>query len=350
MASTVYLHIGLPKTGTTYLQSVLWGARDQLARDGYLLPGSGHREHLWAALDLQERRNLARRHPDAPGTLERLLAEVERHRGPAIITHEFFCGARRAQVDRLLERLAPAQVHVVVTARDALGMLTAGWAEYVKNGGTTPLSEMGGEATDGQAEFGWRTWDLAGVLRRWGRQLPPEQVHVVPMPGRGAPRDQHWRNVATVLGLDPARYDAPEEARNPALGVTQVELLRRINPHLTGEGGGFRRPVDRGTWIRGYLAERHLVGQGGERLGAGPEQVAECRERAEKAVAMIRRRGFHVQGEVESLLVPHDLPVRQRPHDVSDAELLGSASMLVAGLLEDVRRLSRDAPDLIEGA
>ena len=52
MASQVFLHIGLPKTGTTYLQSVLWESRAALARDGYLLPGSGHREHLWAALDL----------------------------------------------------------------------------------------------------------------------------------------------------------------------------------------------------------------------------------------------------------------------------------------------------------
>jgi len=53
MATQVFLHIGLPKTGTTYLQSVLWGAKGALAKDGYLLPGKGHREHLWAALELQ---------------------------------------------------------------------------------------------------------------------------------------------------------------------------------------------------------------------------------------------------------------------------------------------------------
>ncbi len=155
-------------------------------------------------------------------------------------------------------------MHVVITARDTLGMLTAGWAEYVKNGGTKPLAEMRGDRLGGQGEFGWRTWDLGGVLRRWGRHVPPEQVHVLPMPGPDAPRDQHWRNLAGVLGLDPDRYDAPEEPRNPALGVVQIELLRRVNPHLTA----FRKPVDRGTWIRGYLAEGHLVRQEGERLGA----------------------------------------------------------------------------------
>lgn len=340
MASQVFLHIGLPKTGTTYLQSVLWGSRAELARDGYLLPGSGHREHLWAALDLQERTNLAKRHPDAPGTLARLVAEIGRHPGPAVLTHEFMCGAGREQARRLVASLAPAEVHVVITARDTLGMLTAGWAEYVKNGGTQPLSQMRGARVGGQGEFGWRTWDLAGVLRRWGRHVPPEHVHVLPMPGSGAPRDQHWRTFAGVLGLDPDRYAAPEEPRNPALGVTQVELLRRVNPHLRD----FRRPVDRGTWIRGYLAERHLVRQPGERLGADPDQVAECRARADRAVAIIERRGYRVEGDVESLRVPLDLPDRPRPQDVSDAALVQSASTLIADMLADVRRAAGEHP------
>jgi hypothetical protein len=347
MADQVFLHIGLPKTGTTYLQSVLWGSRSTLAKDGYLLPGSGHREHLWAALELQERPHLARRHPDAPGTLARLVDEVRNHPGPAIVTHEFFCGASREQAGRLVAELAPADVHVVVTARDTLGMLTAGWAEYVKNGGTKPLDEMRGDRIGGQGEFGWRTWDLGGVLRRWGRHVPPEQVHVITMPGPGEPHDQHWRNLASVLGLDPDRYDAPAEPRNPALGVVQIELLRRINPHLAE----FRRAVDRGTWIRGYLAERHLVRQDGERLGADDDQVAECRRRADRAVHIIGKRGYQVVGDVERLRVPAEPPERTRPDDVSDAALLESASTLVADMLADIRRVSREGPpDMTQGA
>ena len=347
MASRVFLHIGLPKTGTTYLQSVLWGSRSALAKDGYLLPGPGHREHLWAALELQERPHLARRHPKAPGTLARLVKAVRKHPGPAILTHEFFCGASREQARGLVEQLAPAEVHVVVTARDTLGMLTAGWAEYVKNGGTTPFAQMRGNRLGGQGEFGWRTWDLGGVLRRWGRHVPPEQVHVIPMPGPEAPHDQHWRNLASVLGLDPDRYDAPDEPRNPALGVAQIELLRRINPHLSA----FRKPVDRGTWIRGYLAEQHLVRQGGERLGANDDQVAECRRRADRAVHIIAKRGYQVVGDLERLRVPAEPPGRSRPDDVSDAALVESASTLVAGMLADIRRLSREGPpDMTQGA
>jgi len=346
MASQVFLHIGLPKTGTTYLQSVLWGSKAALAADGFLLPGRGHREHLWAALELQERPHLEQRHPKAPGTLGRLVKAVNRHKGPAILTHEFMCGAGREQARRLIESLAPAEVHVVITARDSLGMLTSGWAEYVKNGGTKPLAEMHGDRLGAQSEFGWRTWDLGGVLRRWARHVPPQQVHVLPMPGPAAPRDQHWRNLAGVLGLDPDRYDAPREPRNTALGVVQIELLRRVNPHLTA----FRKPVDRGTWIRGYLAEGHLVHQEGERLGADDAQVADSRERADRAVRMIERRGYHVVGDVESLRVPAHLPPRPRPDTVSNEALLASATTLVADLLADVRRIAREGPpDLTQG-
>ena len=340
MASQVFLHIGLPKTGTTYLQTVLWESKAALARDGFLLPGGGHREHLWAALELQERPRLEQRHPKAPGTLARLVKSVNRHRGPAILTHEFMCGAGREQAAALVASLAPAEVHVVITARDSLGMLTSGWAEYVKNGGTKSLAEMRGDNAGGQSEFGWRTWDLGGVLRRWGRHVPPEQVHVLPMPAAGEPRDQHWRNLAGVLGLDPDRYAAPEEPRNPALGVVQIELLRRVNPHLTD----FRKPVDRGTWIRGYLAEGHLVRQEGDRLGADDAQVADCRERADRAVRIIERRGYHVVGRLESLRVPEDLPTRPRPDEVSNADLLEAATTLVADLLADVRRIAREGP------
>ena len=37
--STIYLHIGAPKTGTTYLQDMLWANKDVLERAGVLVPG-----------------------------------------------------------------------------------------------------------------------------------------------------------------------------------------------------------------------------------------------------------------------------------------------------------------------
>ena len=335
MANEVFLHIGLPKTGTTYLQSVLWESKRALDKDGFLLPGHGHREHLWAALDLQERPKLAQRDRRAPGTLKRLVKKVNAHQGGAILSHEFFCGASRDQAERLVQMLQPADVHLIITARDTAGMLVAGWSEYVKNGGTRPLSEMS-EVKSGN-EFGWRTWDLGGVLRRWGGCVPAARVHVLPVPRAGSAPDQHWRNFASVLGVDPTAYAVPSQPANPALGMVQVELLRRINPLLTE----FRKPVDRGTWIRGYLAERHLVRQPGTRFGPDQAQLDECRRRADRAVRMIEQHGYDlVGGDLDALRVPPQVSERARTEDVGSEELVDAATTLVADMLTDVRRIT----------
>jgi hypothetical protein len=338
MARRVFWHIGLPKTGTTYLQGVLWENREALREGGLLLPGRGHREHLWAALEVQER-DMSRRVPQARGAWERLVGQVEATDGDVLLSHEFFCGASQEQAERAIARLAPAEVHVIVTARHTAAMLAAGWQERVKNGGRDDLRASAAE--EGSSEFGWRTWDLRGVLERWTSTLPAEHVHVLPTPGAGAPADRHWQNLREVLGLADV-YDAPPAPANRSLGVVQVELLRRVNAHL----GDFHKAVDRGYWIRGYLAEQQLGEQKGERFALPEDLLDQCRRRAEKAVELIEGRGFHVAGEPSDLLVPADLPAARQVDSVTDTEMLASAAELIAALLTDRREQAAVVEDL----
>ena len=62
MASKVFLHIGLPKTGTTFVQSMLWAHRDRLRSQDVLLPGRERRDHLWAS-------RFWREHPGTPSDI-----------------------------------------------------------------------------------------------------------------------------------------------------------------------------------------------------------------------------------------------------------------------------------------
>jgi hypothetical protein len=320
----VFLHVGLPKTGTTYLQQVVWANRDRLRSAGLLLPGFGHREHLWAALDLQERPRLARRHPDAPGAWRRLVDEASAHAGDVLITHEFLCGASAEQAARAITDLADAEVHLVVTARDAASVVSAGWQESVKNGSTVGLDAvLAGEAAGGP-EFSMRTWDLAGVLERWTPDLPADRVHVLVMPGAGQPRDLHWRHFAQVLGLDPDAYEAPPDAVNPALGIVQIETLRLVNQHLPSYSA-----QERGVWIRGYLAEDLLARQPRERGGL-PEHIVD--------------RGFHVLGDLSALTADATGAAGRLPDTVSAEELVESAARLVADIVADVRASTGDVP------
>ena len=338
MVERVVLHVGLPKTGTTYLQSVVWANQERLrAEDGVVVPGRNHREHLWAALDVQEREGLAKRDPRAPGTWERLASELAAAPEPVgLITHEFLCGASAEQARRAVARLAPARVEVVVTARHMAGMLAAGWQEMVKNGSAAGPRRAASPARHG--EFSWQTWDLAGVLERWSEAVPYDRIHVVPVPGRTEPRDQHWRNFAEVVGVR-GEYAAPEQPANPSLGAVQVELLRRVNAQVEG----FDAAADRGRWIRGYLAEEHLAAQGGDRFGLDDDLIEDCRARSRRAVDLITTHGIPVVGDVTSLLVPDDLPQQRRLDSVTEAELLESSARLVAAMLTDVRDLSSGA-------
>lgn len=336
----MFLHIGLPKTGTTYLQGVLWGNRDRLWRDGVFLPGFGHREHLWAALDLQERPRLHKRHPRAPGAWGRLVEEGSAQDADVLITHEFFCAATAAQARHAVDAFPHSQVHLIITARDSAGIVTAGWQESVKNGGTVDLDSVIRGEPAGAPEFSLLSWDLHGVLDRWGGTVPADRVHVVTMPARGESSDLHWRNFASVLDVDPGPYEAPEEAANPALGIVQIELLRRINAQLPKYSA-----LDRGTWIRGYLAERRLAGQEGQRVGLTEGDRMKFLERDRVIVEMIGARGFDVVGDLSRLLGDNSPAAPQRlAKRVGDDELVESAARLVADIVSDVRASTGDVP------
>ena len=341
----VLLHIGLPKTGTTYLQQVVWGNRDRLRSDGVSVPGFGHREHLWAALDLQERPRLAKRHPKAPGSWDRLVAEASRQPQDVLLTHEFFCGASREQASRALEAFPDSEVHVVVTARDAASVVSAGWQESVKNGGTVDLAAVLDGKAAGGPEFSMRTWDLAGVLERWTVDVPSDRVHVLVMPGSSQPHDLHWRHFAEVLGVDPDAYELPTAAVNPALGIVQIELLRQVNAHLPSYSAH-----DRGVWIRGYLAEGLLAAQPRERGGLPAEQLARFAELDRAATDLVTERGFHVLGELSGLTPGETAGGGGRePGTVSERELVASAARLVADMMADVRASTDDVPPRSRG-
>ncbi len=338
MAHRVFFHVGLPKTGTTYLQTLMWDNRDELRRQGVLLPGESNRQHLWASGVVREDPNLDRRGPEAKHAWARLVEEINAWDGTAVVSHEFFASASAEQAARAAAALAGAEVHVVVTARETLSLVTARWQEFVKNGSTVPIDGYPvRDEISGDDDWDWGTLDLADVLRRWGAGLPPERVHVLTLPKPDEPRDTLWLRFATLLGLDPASVDASRSAQNESLGVVEVELLRRVNADLTGFGSA----ADRGNWIRGYLAQGKLVPRGGERFWPSPERVAALRERGERIADEVASAGYDVIGDPADLRPPVDLPERRHPDSVTDAEHVAAATSVIADMMSDVRRLTR---------
>ena len=339
MARRVFFHIGLPKTGTTYLQTLMWNNHEELKRQGILLPGRSGREHLWASGAVREDPNLARRSPEAPLAWERLTEQINAWDGTAVVTHEFFAAASAEQAKRAICAVGDADVDVVVTARDTLSLVTARWQEFVKNGSTAPIDRYPlTEDTDPADDWDWGTLDLADVLRRWGSSLPADRLHVLTLPKPSEPRETLWLRFADLVGIDPASCSTQDSVQNESLGVVEVELLRRINRELEG----FSSAQDRGNWIRGYLAQGKLVPRGGDKFWPSRERVAELRARGERIVEEVKAGGYDVIGDVDDLRTPAELPDRRHPDSVTDAEVAGAASAVIADMLVDVRRLTRD--------
>ena len=339
MASTVFFHVGLPKTGTTYLQTLLWNNEAELRRQGVLLPGESVREHLWASGVVREDPRLDRRGPLAPGAWDRLVADINAWSGTAIVSHEFFAAASADQAVRAMERLQGAEVHVVVTARDTLSLVTARWQEFVKNGSTVGIDDYPvREDTSPEQEWDWGTLDLADVLRRWGASLPCERVHVLTLPKPVTPRDELWVRFARLVGVDHTTCDPSESVQNESLGVVEVELLRRVNAELVD----FTSAIDRGNWIRGYLAQGKLVPRRGDKFWPSAARIQELRDRGDRAVDFVVAQGYDVIGDVEDLRTPKEVPERRHPDSVTDTEIAAAAAATIAEMMTDVRRLTRE--------
>ena len=339
MASTVFFHVGLPKTGTTYLQTLLWNNEAELRRQGVLLPGESVREHLWASGVVREDPKIERRGPLAAGAWDRIVADVNDWPGTAIVSHEFFAAASAEQATRAMARLQGAEAHVVVTARDTLSLVTARWQEFVKNGSTVGIDDYPvREDTSPEQEWDWGTLDLGDVLQRWGASLPPERVHILTLPKPGTPRDELWIRFARLIGIDHTACDASGSVVNESLGVVEVELLRRVNAELVD----FTAAIDRGNWIRGYLAQGKLVPRGGEKFWPSPARVEELRARGDRSVDLVIAQGYDVIGDVEDLRTPKELPERRHPDSVTDSEIAAAATSTIAAMMTDVRRLSRE--------
>ncbi len=342
MAAKVFLHIGLPKTATTYLQTILWGNRARLAELGVLMPGASKPDHLWATRIVREDGPFKRANERRRDAWQRILDDIGAWDGNAIVTHEFFAAASAEQAARTVADLAPTEVHLVVTAREPLGLFTASWQESIKNRDTRPMAKYSTyEARDSGAVWNWRTLDVHRVLERWAPQFPADRVHILPLPGPDAPRRTIWDRFATLVGIDPDAVDLSQSFANSSMGVVETETLRRMNHHL----GDFNSANDRGTYIRTFLADQRLVPRKGEPFWPEPERIEEARERGKAAVAYIADQGFDVIGDLDSLLVPDSLPERRTPDSVTEAEVATVAVELAARMLHDVRdlRLERRA-------
>ena len=291
----VVLHVGLPKTGTTYLQAVLAHHRDALREAGVLYPFVRPQAMFLGAVEVRgSHEKFGLTAEDVAGTWQALCDRVLAHAGTSVISHEILGGAEPDEIAAALAPLAGIEVDVVVTARDLGRQATAHWQEEVKLGDTRSFAEL--EHDQLRADVPDR--GAAALLARPGLRRGAAPVgdggpgRTRP-PGRGAAAGRGARGaVAAVRGgvrhrpggrgrrrcrrrgpgqpLADDRGDRPAAGGQP--GARRSAHAARARPaRQAGAGGG---PAGRPT---GYAApDARLPGR---RPDAGGRRLAAARSR-----------------------------------------------------------------------
>ena len=348
MAQRVYLHIGLPKTGTTFLQTTMWHNRPQLEEQGFLYPGNRRMDHYVASQVV--RGTPPEKLGAGAGTWDRLRSELAAWPGTGLISHEFFCLATRRAARRAVRDLQPAEVHLVLTVRDYQRQFPAVWQEALKMNSDLsfdafmdsvlrlPAARRRASRRTVGGGWGWRSQDVPAVLDRWGGTVPASRIHVVTVPPPDAPRSLLWTRWCQALGIDDSSFDHDVHYANESLGAPQAALLQRVKPHLTGD---LNTGTVRHRWVRRYFGHEVLVPQGGPRFAPRVHHAARLRELSQEAAEVITAGGYDVVGDVADL-VPAVLPPEGGPHpdDVSESELLDVAAKAIDRMIHDVKELT----------
>ena len=349
MTRVVHLHIGAPKTGTTYLQDRLLLNASSLSRHGVTVPatrgGRSDMFHFRAALDLLDQ-DWGGAPGHAKGSWDAMVKRVNRAEGNVVISHEILAGAKPDKIAKALNDLAGNEVHVVYSARDLGRQLPAAWQESIKQGRKWPFKRFLTKVERGQTWF-FNAMDLPRVLSQWGAKLPPEQVHVVTVPhDRGPNGDELWLRFCRAFRIDPAWAPLDSERDNRSLGIAATTRLRQLNPRP--ERGVWRAPAY-DHLIREVLAQEVLVTRTAIPVRLPPERYEYAEARAQVWIDHIKASGVDVIGDVEDLRPrrPADGEEWRNPDRVRAKLELGAALDALAVMTQEAA--NRASADTVSG-
>ncbi len=347
--AVIHLHIGSPKTGTTYLQDSLWDNVDALASAGVLLPGNSRTVvSRWVGDLLQWK-------PEdgaLPRTWRRLVEEINAWPGGSVVlSHEHVHRATGPQWDAIVDSFPHSRLEIVLTARDLARSVPAQWQSSVRQRYSWTLGEYAAsvaaegarESVVNPARHFWRRQDTAAILRRFVERLSLEQVRIVTVPPSGADPDELWRRFSRACDLAAVETE-PGTVAHESLGAASAEVLRRLNasPAVAELSvADYKRSVN-------HALSRHTLSpRRGEEPGLTlpPECFAWAGGAAAAMIAEVTELGVEVLGDLDDLRPRPSSKAFVSPEELPAEQLLEAA---MAGLGGMSARLAQVRNDLDE--
>jgi hypothetical protein len=311
-----FLHIGMPKTGTTALQGAIKEARAELAAYG--------------VRDVSKRRHEMKTVLAAVGTLPSYLPEQERAAWEAnwqrmaaefrssdarctFWSSESLSQATGDRVQYLADNLG-ADTHIVMTLRPLAPLLVSQWQEVLRRRGTETLEEWAEKhfasvRPDGEVVAPWvrvmphiHRFSLRRVIDEFGKVFGEDRIILVM--GDSKDRLRNFRVFEALMGV-PEILKSPE-LDNASLPYPEAEMLRHFNSAYTERGG------DHATWMFtvGELARRglrELTNVATPYPIRGPRWIAErANEYTLDWIEAVKASDVTVVGDLQSLLTDAD--------------------------------------------
>lgn len=322
MADRVVLHIGLMKSGTTFLQGRLGANRDELAGQGVLFPRPPWPRQVQAVKELAG-------NADAPaGSWDDLAEEIRAHDGTAVVSMEFLAPIPAARLARLSEDFPGARVEAVVTVRDLGRTVPAMWQEAMQNRRSWSWQEYVESVRTGEGEAGktfWRQQGAGRIVETWCEVLGRDAVSVVTVPPKGGPPELLWERFCEVAQIAPAQW-AQAQRNNESLGLASALMMGRLNA-LVGD-------ADRATYNKRVkrMAKTVLAQRMGVEDSLGFTVPPWLHERARGRNERMAETGVRIVGDLKEL-EPIDVPGTD-PATVSADEQLEAALDLLAAFIK----------------
>ncbi|MEO5652828.1 MAG: hypothetical protein ABIN79_05000 [Marmoricola sp.] len=349
MAQRVVLHVGTMKSGTSYVQELLFANKGVLAERGVLVAGRTHGEQTRAIREALGHQAAASTSPIERWA--RLVEEIGRYAGTAVISTEFLGPAAPHKIAQVLESFD--NVTVVVTARDLNRNLAAMWQETVQNGRSWSMADYlhGAETWRPRAQRSpddltlagktfWRQQNLVRLCRNWS--AGPARLVVVTVPPPGAPRETLRDRFLSVLGTTADGLTETTRA-NESIGAASVQVLRRLNELLDAEDLEF--PV--GASLRkSVLAKSLMAGRRTQEPAIGLPVAPWVGEYAEIMVAKLGTLDVDLVGDWADL-TPVAVPGAD-PATIPDSTIAEAAVSALAGVV--AREIRGEGQYFLDGA
>jgi hypothetical protein len=221
---TVYIHIGLHKTGSTSLQHFLQLNEERLAERGWHIPRAGRGKGKGA-----NQHNLAWHLANRPrfredvGGLDEVAAEVARSPN-TVISAEGLENLLDDQIERLRDACGGHDFKVIAYLRRQDGLITSRYWQAVQTGRRVPrIGEYVAEmiASD--------RLDFEVILGRWQRAFGPENLRlsVVSKETEGELLFQDFLALLDLGGLE--QTELPKGNKNASPSAVAIETIRRVN-------------------------------------------------------------------------------------------------------------------------